>query len=180
MKKFAVLVGSLAGGFSIESVTTDAVLAANAVQVHMGQGVLAEALEVCLPSSLNKREKDYKSGAHWVTFDKALDCLTLYGPFPDDEEAEAFGERCRDDGEEWSMLTVKGQSDRKQEIECELASLGFKMQHGLNVLAGDEGHPIFNIRTGEMVDPPNDEVRLLAEEWSRLEDTNVVSDPAFA
>jgi len=59
--------------------------------------------------------------------------------------------------------------DRQAEIQAELAALGFRMEPSLDALAGDEGHAIIDLSTGEVIDPPNDAVLLLASEWSRLE-----------
>lgn len=58
---------------------------------------------------------------------------------------------------------------RQDAIQNELGMLGYTMEHGLMVLEGDEGHPIIEIATGEMVDPPDEHVLKLAEEWSMLE-----------
>lgn len=59
--------------------------------------------------------------------------------------------------------------DRQAEIQAELAALGYRMEPSLDALAGDEGHALIDLSTGEVIDPPNDAVLSLASEWSRLE-----------
>lgn len=64
---------------------------------------------------------------------------------------------------------IDGPSRRKSAIEGALRARGYEMAHGLAVFDGDEGHPIVDLSTGEIVDPPDDEVLELATEWSLLE-----------
>lgn len=59
-------------------------------------------------------------------------------------------------------------SMRQHEIERELAHHGFRMEASLMVLEGDEGHALIELSSGDLVDPPNDHVLGLAEEWSFL------------
>lgn len=58
---------------------------------------------------------------------------------------------------------------RQAEIEAELSSLGLRMEPSLSAL-DEAGHAIIEIESGECIDPPNERVLQLAEEWSRLED----------
>lgn len=71
----------------------------------------------------------------------------------------------RDAGQQHTGAT----GDRKELIERALRDRGFQMAHGLAIFDGDEGHPIVDLATGEIVDPPDDEVLELATEWSLLE-----------
>lgn len=69
---------------------------------------------------------------------------------------------------------------RQAEIQAELAALGYRMEPSLDALAGDEGHAIIDLSTGEVIDPPNDKVLALASEWSRLEGVTEDQEPGLA
>jgi len=56
----------------------------------------------------------------------------------------------------------------KEAIERALQALGFRMEHSLAVFDGG-GHALVEISTGDMVDPPNDEVLALAVAWTAIE-----------
>jgi hypothetical protein len=58
---------------------------------------------------------------------------------------------------------------RREAIEEQLAAMGYRMEHSLAALEGDEGHAVIEISTGDNVEPPNEQVLRLAEEWSSLE-----------
>lgn len=61
-----------------------------------------------------------------------------------------------------------GESTRQEEIQRELAKLGFRMEPDLGVFSGG-GHALMSIADDECVDPPDDHVYRLAFEWSVLE-----------
>ncbi|UDM18899.1 hypothetical protein [Vogesella sp. XCS3] len=61
-----------------------------------------------------------------------------------------------------------GTLPRQEEIQSELAKLGFRMEPDLGVFSGG-GHALMSIADDECVDPPNEHVYRLAFEWSVLE-----------
>ncbi len=103
-RKQAILTGSIAEGFSIEKIVADTETAETVVVAHLANGKLAEAIEIQLPSSLNKREKDYDYGMDFVVFGSGIgNGFSMFGPFPDWESAHDFGEMHRAEGE-WENL----------------------------------------------------------------------------
>ncbi|MGU2415342.1 hypothetical protein [Burkholderia cenocepacia] len=60
-------------------------------------------------------------------------------------------------------------SDRRDEIQQELAGHGYRMEYDAGAIPG-EGHNLVTLDTGEVVDDVPRLILALAEEWSRLTD----------
>lgn len=110
METKAILVGSLANGFGIEQILTDEAKAEAVVIAHLANGKLAEAIPVRSPSELSKRKRDYTSGSDYIMFGSGLgNGFTLFGPFPDEEEAGDFAEAHRSEDESWELFSINPQ-----------------------------------------------------------------------
>lgn len=106
-KPMAIFVGSIADGFAIEQIVDDAKTAEDIVIAHLANGQIAEAVEIRKPSSCNKNAKDYDFGMEYIVFnEKSIGAgFTMYGPFPDYETSDRFGEANRPQDGEWESLT---------------------------------------------------------------------------
>lgn len=103
--KYAILTGSLFEGFGITRISDDKDSAEEIVINHMANGMLSESIEISLPSSMNEKEKDYQEGENFTVFSSGIgNGITIFGPFPDDETAEEFGEQYRSEDDEWSLF----------------------------------------------------------------------------
>lgn len=146
----AILMGSIAEGFCIEQIAGDLGTAQSIVAAHLASGRIAEAIEVQRPSSLHEREKNHGSGDQYVVFGSALGSgFTLYGPFPDQDQAEDFGERRRGEDEEWELFVP-------EIAHADGASLGQLSKHPV-----DEGILKSEVTVRDCASLGNDE--LLAE-----------------
>jgi hypothetical protein len=63
----------------------------------------------------------------------------------------------------------------KEDIERALQAHGFRMEHSLAVFDGG-GHALIEISTGDMVDPPNEEILALAIAWTAIESPHAYLD----
>lgn len=103
--KFAILVGSIANGFSIEQIVDHATAAENIVIKHLANGLLAESLPVRNPSDRHKHETNFDHGIDFVVFGQGIgNGFSIYGPFPDFDRANEFGEDHRHSDQEWECL----------------------------------------------------------------------------
>ena len=147
----AILVGTIAGGFSIQQVVNDADQAAAIVIALLADGKMAEAIDVLLPSSLSKKESDFEQGSQFIVFYSGLgNPCTMYGPFPDEDDyAQEFGERHRSEGEEWELFDNPTQpvpvlSETPRQLQdSTLSSQGYadiqsRLNEALPALAGYE------------------------------------------
>lgn len=144
-RKQAIFTGSIADGFSIERIVDDAETAQNFVIAHLANGKLAEAIEIQPPSTKSKREKDYDNGIDFVVFGSGIsNGFTMFGPFPDWETANEFGEAHRGEDEEWEHFQT---TDPVTKFECDLLArlkqdceyyLGAGGRHKKHLWAADE------------------------------------------
>lgn len=58
-------------------------------------------------------------------------------------------------------------TQRLREIQAELAGMGLGIEGSLASIDGD-GDALFELASGELVDPPNDQALQLAIEWTEL------------
>lgn len=95
----AILVGSINGGFEIsEIIQSDQ----SHPQIHQtGNSIIA--VDIICPTTVDTRCKVSSRGSYFVSIGAGISTgNTFYGPFNDDEEAENFGERNRNDYE-WEI-----------------------------------------------------------------------------
>ena len=107
----AIFSGGIEIGFSLELVVED-VKAAEAVKQQMACGNLAEAVSILDPSQISVRSVNDKAtpgGEYFVSFGKCLGGgFKLYGPFGEYDEAEQFGEKYRDEDDEYEVCAING------------------------------------------------------------------------
>lgn len=103
----AIFLGSLAEGFSIHSVVADEA-ADDITAAFLANGQIAEAIEVGLPSSLDKNAQQDETGVDFVVYGTGLgNGFSVYGPFADSDEAEEFAENNRSDDDEWELFEAE-------------------------------------------------------------------------
>lgn len=101
----AIFHGSISGGFSICSLEHD-LDAPKAVAEHLASGVMAEAVTVEDPSTLDKSAVAGQNGLEFVVYGKSLGGgFQVYGPFGDHDDAETFAEDNRSQDDEWEIFT---------------------------------------------------------------------------
>lgn len=129
-KRLAVLVGSISTGFELRRVVFDSNEATEIVAGYLASGVLAEALAIEPPSSLNSQVKDYDEGNHFVVYGGLLgNGFKIYGPFPDCDSAADFAEIYRSEDEEWEIFELT-----ESTMEVELIVGNGEPQKGVAVI----------------------------------------------
>lgn len=105
----AIFAGGIEIGFSLELVVEDA-KAAEAVKLQMICGSLAEAVSVLDPSQISvSNVKATPGGEYFVSFGKCLGGgFKVYGPFGDYDVAENFGEKYRNEDDEYEVCSING------------------------------------------------------------------------
>lgn len=67
----------------------------------------------------------------------------------------------------WETQLNPQNTQRLREIEAELAGMGLGIEGSLASIDGD-GDALFELASGELVEPPNDQALQLAIEWTEL------------
>lgn len=112
-----VLTGSVSAGFEIASIEQDDLLADAMALDMLSKGRYAEAVAVKDPIELNGRHIACAEGVEFCVFsDSPGGGLTIYGPFESSDDVEEFGERYRDDGEEWALFAFDAEKDVQERL----------------------------------------------------------------
>ena len=100
----AIFTGTLNAGFSLTCVLPD-----DQTEELVATTMTAEAVDVQPPSRLAPAYADPADGNFYLAFIQGLHAgINVYGPFPDEEEAEEFGEFFRREDEAWELFEVQG------------------------------------------------------------------------
>ena len=184
MSKHAILTGSITNGFCISQVVDDSTTAKRIVSRCLAARQMAEAIEVQKPSVLNKKKKrDYNEGDHYVLFGSGTGNggVTIFGPFPDDDEAEEFGEAYRGEDEEWELFVVENQTPLDGEASSDVSD-------AIDLAKADGDEVVVNLadgwtlRSGSAELTSGDYVRLCTpqgDEYAYWDKEEWRSDPAL-